>query len=335
MFKRASLLCIALAFLPTTIHAWSRQESPPNALRIIVEGEPSLSRSFIEALRRNNAKYDLGLEFVGGPDAQHDLRLIVSGGNGEVQRSDMRPDKIHFPAQFYYSSVVALTPDGKLLFTVARSGRSAAQAVGGAATAVIWNLYSQPTLLRRQSTLTSGVPQETVKPIEPTEALNATVQEPPGEPGVYYKAGADWIRLTESLAGVEVKGAGAALLTFGFSGIRTVKVYGGAHAKAQVAESKPEFYVRGFPVSEQDIRIVRLETQQDRREAQIASVNNRHAYSGYRVNDIHNVTVTRVSNGVHKITPASELRSGEYALTLYISDLEIGEYEFGIRSSKK
>ena len=335
MFIRASLLCVTLSLLPTTIRAWSQQESPPNALRIMVEGEPLWSRSFIEALRRNNAKYDLRLEFAGEPDAQHDLRLIVSGGNGAVQCSDASADKILFPAQYYYSNIAALTPDGKLLFTVARSGSSAVEAVGYAATMTIRNLYSKSTLLGKPSTFNSDLPQEVVKPIEPAEAFKAPAQEPPSEPGVYYKAGVDWIRLTGSLVGVKTEGAGAGLLTFGFSGIRMVKVYGGAHAKAQVPELKPEFFVRGFPVSDEDIRLVRLEVKQDHREAQIASVNNLSAYSGYRANDIHKVEVSRISNGVYKITPASELRSGEYALVLYISALEPRDYEFGISSSKK
>jgi len=70
----------------------------------------------------------------------------------------------------------------------------------------------------------------------------------------------DWIRLLESSARIEGKRAGC-------SGYRYAKVYAGAQAKAQVAELKPEFYVRGLPVSEQKIRVVRLETKQDHREA--------------------------------------------------------------------
>ncbi|MGH9755567.1 MAG: hypothetical protein ACREA2_22530 [Blastocatellia bacterium] len=331
MFKRASLLCLLLSFLSTTTQAWPQQESPPNSLRILVEGEPLLSRSIIEAARRINAKYDVKFEFVDGQDARHDLRLIVSGGNGKVQFSGMCSDNVISPAQYYYNSIVALTPNGKLLFTVSRSGGSPREIVEDATTEAIRNIYSQSTLLQKQSPFNSGAPQETVKPIEPA------VQEPPAEPGVYYKSSVGWIRLSPPSGRVEGTRTG-------FSGVRRTKVYAGAHAKAQVAELKPEFYVRGFPVSEQEIRIVRLETKQDHREAQIDSGNLRHTNSVYKASDINTVTVTRVSNRIHKITPAFDLRSGEYSLILYISYSkdgkhseysEDGEYEFGITLSKK
>jgi hypothetical protein len=71
--------------LSTTTQVWPQQESPSNSLRILVEGEPSLSLSIIEAARRINAKYDV--KFVDGPDARHDLRLMVSVGNGQVYGS--------------------------------------------------------------------------------------------------------------------------------------------------------------------------------------------------------------------------------------------------------
>src|SRR6266542_2234104 len=136
MFKRASLLCIAFSFLSTTTQACSQKESPP--------------------------------------DARHDLKLIVSGGNAAerpIGFSDTCP-----AVQFYYNSIVALTPNGKLLFTVARSGGSAGKAVEDATTVAIRKIYSQSTLLQKQSPFNSGAPQETVKPIEPT------AQEPPAEP---------------------------------------------------------------------------------------------------------------------------------------------------------
>jgi hypothetical protein len=333
MFKRASLLCILLSFLSTTTQAWPQQESPPNSLRILVEGEPSVSRLIIEAMRRINANYDVKFEFVDGPDARHDLRLIVIGGNGKVYCTGLAcSDNVSCSTQCYYNSIVALTPDGKLLFTVSRSGDSPREALEGVTTVAIRNIYSQSTLLKKQSPFNAGAPQETVKPVEPA------VQEPPAEPGVYYKSGVDWIRLSPPSGRVEGK-------VVGFSGVRRAKVYDGAHAKAQVAELKPEFYVRGFPVNEQEIRILRLETKQDYREAQIDRGNLRLTGSPYKASDIHTVTVTRVSNRVHKITPASDLQSGEYGLILYMSYSktgeksgaysEGGEYDFGITLPKK
>ena len=332
MFKRASMLCILFSFISTATQAWPQQESPPNSLRILVEGEPSVSRLIIEAMRRINAKYDVKFEFVDEPDARHDLRLIVSGGNGKVQFSGTCSDSIISPAQCYFNSIVALTPDGKLLFTLSRSGGSPREAVNGVTTEAIKNIYSQSALLKKPSPSNAAAHQENVKPIEPA------VQEPPAEPGVYYKSGVDWVRLSPPSGRLDGK-------VVGFSRVRRYKVYDGARAKAQIAEVKPEFYVRGFPVSEQEIRILRLETKQDHREAQIDRDTLHQTGLPYKASDIHTVTVTRVSNRVHKITPASDLQPGEYGLILYMSYSktgeksgaysEGGEYDFGITLPKK
>jgi TonB family protein len=159
MFKRAFLFCILLSFLSTTTQAWPQQESPPNSLRILVEGETSLSLSIIEEARRFDANY-VKFEFVDGPDARHDLRLIVSGGNGKV-----RPIGCDCSAaQFYYNSIVAFTPDGKLLFTIGRTGDSSREALQDALTAAVLYIHDKTTLLQKQSTFNAGAPQETVKP---------------------------------------------------------------------------------------------------------------------------------------------------------------------------
>jgi hypothetical protein len=65
MFKRILLFCMLLSILPSGIHAKSLQESAQSPLRIMVEAEPSMSHSVIEAIRRNVARYDFKLEFVG------------------------------------------------------------------------------------------------------------------------------------------------------------------------------------------------------------------------------------------------------------------------------
>jgi hypothetical protein len=333
MFKLASLLCILLSLLSTTTQAWPQQESQPNSLRILVEGEPSVSRLIIEAMRRINADYDVKFEFVDGPDARHDLRLIVIKGDGKVYCTGLAcKDTISCSTQCYYNGIVALTPDGKLLFTLSRSGDSPREALEEVTTMAIRNIYGQSTLFKKQSPFNAGAPQEPVKPIEPA------VQEPPAEPGVYYKSGVDWIRLAPPLGRVEGK-------VVGFSQVRRTKVYDSAHSKAQVAELKPEFYVRGFPINEREIRIVRLESKQNHRETQIDNGNLRLTGSPYNASDIHTVTVTRVSNRVHKITPTSDLQSGEYGLILYMSYsktgeksgayTEGGEYDFGITLPKK
>jgi hypothetical protein len=305
-----------LSILPSGIHAKSLQESAQSPLRIMVEAEPSMSHSVIEAIRRNVARYDFKLEFVGGPDNQHDVRLIVSAGNTWCPEGIS--DRVH------YVSIVALAPDGRLLFTVTRSGVSAIGSINDTVIGVIRNLYRHATSPRKQPTFDSGASQETVKPIEPKEAAKATVQEPPAEPGIYYKNGTEWLRLMETLANVKLTGV---------FNVRVFLVYSGASANVQVPEQKPEFYVRGFLVSEQDVQVFQLEKKKDQR--QVRARTYRGMKTEYNKNDLHRVMLTRVSNGVYKITPASELPQGEYVLQLYASAVDSRGYEFGVTSLKK
>jgi len=317
MFKRTSLLCIALALLAATMPVQAQQD-PLRFLRILVEGEPSFSLSIIEALRRNSAKYDLRLEFAGGYGDPYDLRLIASTGSGSTSCIGASHS-----CSFSYFTITGLAPDGKLLFTVTQPDVLA----DGAAVLVIRNIYSQSVMPRKQPTPDLSRSQEAIKPVEPTTAAKTMAQEPPADPGVYYKNNADWIRLTESRANdVKTRGEGLALLSFGASAIKIFHHYNGAAAEVQVSTQQPEFYVRGFAISDKDIQILRLERKKDHRELLISSLSP-HQVSGYRPNDIYKVVVTRLSDGMYKIAPASELKPGEYILKVYENN---GGYAFGI-----
>lgn len=314
MFKRTSLLCIALSFLSATMPV-EAQQAPLRFLRILVEGEPSFSLSIIEALRRNSVKYDLRLEFAGGYDDPYDLRLIASTGSGSTSCMGASDS-----CSFSYFTVAGLAPDGKLLFNVTQPNISA----DSAAAQVIKSIYSQAIRPGKQSTTDLSKSQETTKPVEPT-TVEPTTQKSPDEPGVYYKSKADWIRLRESTGGqVITRGMDKALFTFGLSSIQIVRIYSDPSAKSQFSATQPEFYIRGIAVSEQDISILRLERKKDHREIQESSIRPGEA-RGYRPKDIYQVKATRLSDGLYKVTPASELKQGEYILSLY----SVG-YEFGI-----
>lgn len=300
MLKRIGLLCAILAMLPATMPVRAQQD-PLRSLRILVEGEPQFSLSIIEALRRNSAKYNLKLEFASGYGDQYDLRLIVSAGVG---------------SDFSYLTAVALAPDGKLLFTISRSDIWA----NSAAVQVIRNIYSHAVMPRKQSTPDLSGSQEVTKPVQPTTTVKAPAQKSLDEPGVYYKNAAEWIKLTESTGGREITSGG-------FFGVQFVRIYSDSSAKAQFSTSLPEFYVRGVAVSEQDISILRLERKKGHREVQVGSMGFGYV-RGHRPEDLNQVKATRLSDGLYKITPASELKPGEYILYLYS-----GGYEFGITPS--
>lgn len=291
------------------------QQAPLRFLRILVEGEPSFSLSIIEALRRNSAKYDLRLEFAGGYGDPYDLRLIASTGSGSTSCMGASDS-----CSFSYFTVAGLAPDGKLLFTVTQPNISA----DSAAAQVIRSIYSQAIRPGKQSTTDLSESQVTTKPVEPT-TVEPTTQKSPDEPGVYYKSKADWIRLRESTGSqVITRGDDKALFTFGLSWIQIVQIYSNPSAKTQFSATQPEFYIRGIAVSEQDISILRLERKKDHREIQVSSIRPGES-RGYRPKDIYQVKATRLSDGLYKVTPASELKPGEYVLSLYS-----GRYEFGI-----
>lgn len=314
MLKRTSLLCVALSFLSATMPVQA-QQAPLRFLRILVEGEPSFSLSIIEALRRNSAKYDLRLEFAGGYGDPYDLRLIAGAGSGSASSMDASHS-----CSFSYFTVAGLAPDGKLLFTATQPNTSA----DSAAAQVIRSIYSQAIRSGKQSTTDLSESQETIKPVVPA-TVEPTTQKSPDEPGVYYKSKADWIRLRESTGSqIITRGMDKALFTFGLSSIQMVRIYSDPSAKTQFFATQPEFYIRGIAVSEEDISILRLERKKDHREIQVSSIRPGEA-RGYRPKDIYEVKATRISDGLYKLTPASELKPGEYILSLYS-----GGYEFGI-----
>jgi hypothetical protein len=314
MFKRTSLLGIALSFLSATMTVQA-QPDPLRFLRILVDGEPSFSLSIIEALRRNGAKYDLTLEFAGGYGAPYDLRLIASGGSGSASGIGSSDS-----CSFSYLTVAGLAPDGKLLFIVTQPNISA----DSAAVQVIQNVYSRAIKPGKQSTTDLSESQETAKPVE-SATVEPTTRKSLDEPGVYYKSKADWIRLSESTDSQYItRGGDKAVFTFGLSWIRTVRIYSTPSAKAQISATRPEFYIRGIAVSQRDISILRLERKKDHREIEVSSMRPGEV-RGYRPNDIYRVKAIRLSDGLYKITPASELKPGEYILSLYS-----GEYEFGV-----
>ncbi|MCI0487114.1 MAG: hypothetical protein L0229_10995 [Blastocatellia bacterium] len=156
MLKRVVLFSIMLAFLPMEIQVRSQEDAFLRHLRIAVEGEPPLSRSTIEAMRRSNAPYDFRLEFVSLPRDPHDVRLVVSGGKGTAW---CRDSKVTHHAWFFYNSVVALAPDGKMLFTLSQSGSTARQSMDALAREMIRKLYSHSLSLKatkQQSDFASG-----------------------------------------------------------------------------------------------------------------------------------------------------------------------------------
>jgi hypothetical protein len=335
MLKRIVLGCMMiLVCLLVPNRAWP-QEKSPSPLRILVEGEGTISRSIIEAVRRANAKNDIKLEFVSGVGGPYDLRLLVSSGYGTASGScSCSEGSSSYSETIYHTTVNALTASGKLLIMMTHASDVPSKANNEVATAVIQNIIYRFESIQKESIANAKAPQETINQIESKEAVKSSAEEPPKEPGVYYRDGTNWILLAESLPTTKVRGMGRALLTVMLASVRFYDVYSGTSAQVQIREQKPEFYVRDFPIAHQELAIVQLKKEKDRREVHSSSVSLLRG-SGHKNVDLHKLKATRISNDVYKLVPEDELQPGEYVLDLYISDTDTGVYEFGIVGSKK
>jgi hypothetical protein len=319
----AYLACMFLGCLSTPNQAWPQQESP-RPIRTLVEGESSISRAMIEALRRVYANQETRLEFTLNTGDPYDLRLIVSNGSGGATESCSGIEcNGSVTINIYHTTVAALGSDGKLLFIDTYSDTAAKKINDEAAALVSKNINRLAGTLRKEAIAAAA-----------REAASGSSEEPPKEAGVYQRDGSNWILLAESLSDGETR-VGQFLLTVGLAPLREYDVYRGNSAKLQITQVKPEFYVRGFPVSETDLAILKLKKVDSRREIQSRSFSFIRGRSKPYEKNIHKLKVTRITDGLYKLIPAEELKEGEYALDLSLSDSTSGAYEFGISSKKK
>jgi hypothetical protein len=326
MLRKFALLFLLLAITSAAAQARIRIESQQGSILIFVEGEASAARVMVEALRRSDTPLDMKLEFAGAPTEPYHVRLIVSTGSENVWCADSQPPRYMW---VYFSTAVALAPDGKFLFTAAGSGNTSRQSIADSARQTIRELRNH---LR-------GLKDNTSKPDADAGVAQKTQTQPggpPSEPGVYHMLDSGWLRLNESTpTDISNRGVAAALLTGGLSGIKVVQIYRDAESNLKVQERKPTFYVRGFGLADRDARILRLTKKKRHREVQVASVNAFNPKHGHREQDIREVVIERISDRLIKITTASELEPGEYLLQLSRSDFSDGGYEFSVSNKQK
>jgi hypothetical protein len=238
------------------------------ALRVFVEGDSSAIPSMIEEMRKRGKESGIEFTFVGATTAPYDVRIIVTAGAGTAW--DTTPHHSH-PVTLAFSSVVALTPEGRTIFTASRSEATPKAARAAVAAEVARKLYECCGVLKDKG------------PAAPSEQQSSgPVPGLPAEPGVYYNGPAGWVRLEENSESViKANGVGAFMLTWGASAVRVSQVYSGPHAPLQIFTGKPTFYVRSYPISERDVAIVRFEKKKDRREIRVGSVTAFKSKTGY------------------------------------------------------
>jgi hypothetical protein len=324
MFKRSMLILMLLVMTPATLLARFQDDhaGQKKSLRVLVEGDSSTLPHAVEELRKAGRDYGLEFVFAAATDP-YDARLIFTTGAGTAWNPDPHPT---FNVISYgYSSAVALTPEGKLLFTASNSGVTMNAARTASVKDMIKNLSLRYDALTQKAT--------------PSNAGNiGGGQSPEGlsdQPGVYYKSPSGWARLDQtSPSGAKARGLAKAMFSWGFASISAAQVYQGAQASLQLSERRPVFYVKDFAVSEQGATIVRVEKKGGSREVQVGSVSAFNARPGFRDRDRREVKVSRAAGGVSVITPAADLEPGEYLLLLDSSDLDYG-YDFGVKTAKQ
>jgi hypothetical protein len=164
--------------------------------------------------------------------------------------------------------------------------------------------------------------------------------EMPTEPGIYYKSPNGLIKLEQQMmSGGGLKHTGKMFVP----GLTPQMVYTfhGAHAPLQIAEVRPVFYVKQFTQMEnipgqsaQDVVIVRLDVKKKNREVQASSGGNMFTFkSGFSKEKTPDITVSRLSDTLFSIVPASDLKPGEYMVTF--NGTGISGYDFGIAPQQK
>ena len=144
----------------------------------------------------------------------------------------------------------------------------------------------------------------------------------PSEPGMYVQAGSDFKKVIGQIA--QFTRTGSRLVSTATVGIKSAKAniqLAGPHAQT-VVSPQPVFYFippkqeAAAGVNAGDFILIRLEEKPHRRQFEIAAAGLFRASAGISLTHQLQILRSEPKPGVYMITPAMELRKGEYALTL-------------------
>lgn len=190
---------------------------------------------------------------------------------------------------------------------------------------------------------------------------NSSVSDPndpmsPHEFGLYLYEDKDGNRrmtqLTPNVSAQNRTGGGvtAAVTPFGLGKVKTKANLPGTTASLQIKDSRPVFYFyldtksgglntsSGIPSTPNEFALVRFNVRSDNREITIAKANAWGAKGGLSDEYVMQFKAENVGNGVFKVTPASDLKNGEYGFYLINSgnsnaSSAVGSkfFDFGVR----
>jgi hypothetical protein len=163
---------------------------------------------------------------------------------------------------------------------------------------------------------------------------SAIIVGEPAVPGVYYgPSNRQWIQL-QAVVVDEVKAKGIKLFNYtgGYTNFSIRVFYRGAKSPLRIAVPKPTFLVRASG-SSKDIVLIKLSQKGNRRAFRTspsdATVENK---SGFYKKDILKIDVTENPDRSFSLTPAQNLKSGEYLL---VFGSAMPGYDFGVDLMKK
>jgi hypothetical protein len=308
------------------------QQPEKRSLRLLLEGDSSIAPYAFQELYKRGAEHGCEISFASGVADSYDARVVLTADDGMVL---CRGEKTPSTEFLYYGSAVIFMRDGKLLFTVSRSGDLPAVVRSLLIKEIVddFQVY-YPTLKRREpaTTSTNMNPQES---LSRNSSVDGSVAGLPVEPGVYYRSPNGWLKLSDaSTAGIRMNGAGKSFLTWGLSEIRTAQVYGGGQAPTQIMEEAPVFFVRTIHSAVHNASYIRVRQKKNSRELPISTLSIRGAKVIADDRIVSRAIVDHLGDDVFRVRPSVALQSGEYVVRLAGSQNNESGYEFGIASSR-
>ena len=137
------------------------------------------------------------------------------------------------------------------------------------------------------------------------------VPGPPPLRGVYFRSPSGWIGLPASTLLPFENGTARWLLGFGRGD--AIAEAPGPHAAFQTSNTRPTFYVKGFPPTS-GIYMIREIQKQDYREIHMPVSGNFRGWAHFRKQDMIDVDTRHDSADVLLFTPKADLKPGEYAI---------------------
>src|SRR5258708_28931539 len=142
-------------------------------------------------------------------------------------------------------------------------------------------------------------------------APGARVIQVPFGKGIYYQGPAGWVSLPSTLFmpwyGSNAKewfGVGSRELQFEMPG---------SHSTVAISSSRPTFYMRGYRPGSQ-LRLVRGVEKQDYRKLRLAGSRDRGVWGRFRAEDLTEVELEPIADGLVTVKPRADLKPGEYVL---------------------